>query len=64
MAFRMDATFGEVLREVLTGLLITEPDMKWSRGGRKCLGTKRVSGRSSFTLGCHGQTIRERERDR
>ena len=28
---RMNATFGEVLREVLIGFLIMEPDRKWGR---------------------------------
>ena len=31
---------------------------------RRCLGTKRVSGWSRLALGCHAQTIRERDRER
>ena len=39
----MNATFGEVLREVLIGLLITEPDRKKSRIRRRYPRMKRVS---------------------
>ena len=60
----MNATFGEVLQEVLMSLLIMEPNMKRSRIRGRCLETKRVLRRSSFALGCHAQTIRERERER
>ena len=59
----MNATFGKVLREVLTGLLIMESNMKKSRI-KRFLKTKRVMRQSGFVLGCHVQTIRERERER
>ena len=72
----MNATFGEVLREVPTSLLNTKLDMKRSRIRRWCSKTKRVLRRSGFALGCHTQTLcvcvcvcvcvceRERERER
>ena len=42
-----------------------KPDMGGSRIRRGwCPGTKRVPRWSGFTLGCHAQTIRERERER
>ena len=65
MAFQMNATFLKVLKVVLLGLPITEPNVK--RGCRKIgrrLGTKRVSSRSRFALRCHAKSIRERERER
>ena len=46
-AFRMNITFGEVLREVLTGFLITESNMKRSRIRGRCPGKKRVLRRVS-----------------
>ena len=50
----MNASFRKVLREVLSGILITKPNR---RGGeirrRRCPRTKRVSGQSRFTFGCH-----------
>jgi len=60
----MNTTFGKVLREVLTGLLIMEPNVKRSGIKRRCPRTKRVLRRSWFALGCHVQTIRESERRR
>jgi len=59
----MNAMFEEVLREVLTGLLITEPNVKRSRIRGRWPGTKRVSRRSRFALACHAQTIQEREKE-
>ena len=64
MTFRMNTMFGTVLREVLTGLLITKPNMKRSGIRRRCPGTKKVPRRSRFTLGFHAQTIWEKERGR
>ena len=55
---------GEVLREVLMGLLITELDVKRSRIRRRCPRMKRVPRQSGFMLWCHAQTIRKRERER
>ena len=60
----MNTTFGEVLQEVLLGLLITKPNVKWIRIKRKCPGMKRVLRWSGFVLGCHVQIMRERERER
>ena len=45
MTLWINTTFLKVLREVLTGLLIMEPNMK------------RVPGWSSFGLGCHVQAM-------
>jgi len=59
----MNTTFGEVLQEVFLGLFITEPNVKRSRIRRRCPRTKRVLSRSRFALGCHAQTIWERERN-
>ena len=57
----MNASSREVLRKVLIGFIIIESNVRWSRikGGRRrrCLGTKRVPGRS------HRPT-NERKRDR
>ena len=64
VAFRMNATFGEALRKVLTGFIIMELDMEWSRVRRRCPGMKRVSGQSRFGLKCHAQTVQERGRER
>ena len=59
----MNTTFGEVLQEVLTGFLITEPNVKKSRIRGRCLGMKRVSRWSRFAIRCHAQLF-ERERER
>jgi len=59
----MNATFGEVLREVLKGLLITEPNVKRSRIRGRCPEMKKVPRWSRIALGCHAQTMRERERE-
>ena len=58
----MNDMFGEVLQEVLMGLLITKPDVKRSRI-RRFPGTKKVLRRCGFALGCHVQTMREREKE-
>ena len=58
----MNTTFGEVLQEVLLGLLFMEPNVKRSKIRRRCPRTKRVPRLSGFALGCHTQTIRERKR--
>jgi len=62
----MNATFLKVLKEVLLGLPIMEPNMKRGNGiRRKRLGTKRVLSRSRLTrFPCHAQSISERERKR
>ena len=58
--------FLKVLKEVLLGLPITEPNMK--RGNGRIRGrrpeTKRVPSQSRFALRCHAQSIREREGER
>ena len=65
MVFQRNATFGEVLQNVLTGFIITEPNISRSRvRRRRCPKTKRVLGWSGFALGCHAQTIQKRERER
>ena len=59
MALRMNATFLKVLKEVLLGLPITEPNVE--RGNRRIkrrrLRTKMVLSRSGFALRCHVQSI-------
>jgi len=63
----MNATFRKVLREVLMGLFITEPNVKRGNGKVKRWrrpGTKKVPSRIRFVLGCHAQSIWERERER
>ena len=60
----MNTTFREVLQEVLLGLLITKPNVKWIRIRRRCPRMKRVLRRSGFVLGCHVQIMRVRERER
>ena len=60
----MNATFGKVLRKVLTGLFIMEPNMKRSRIRGRCPKMKRVPRQSGFALGYHVQSIREREREK
>ena len=67
MALRMNATFLKVLQEVLSGLLITELNVKrGDRSRRRRPGTKRISSQSGFThFRCHGVVYpRERERVR
>ena len=66
MAFQMNALSRKVLKEVLTSLLITEPNVRWSRvKGRRCPRTKRVLGRSGFAFGCHEATnTRKRDKGR
>ena len=57
LAFRMNASSREVLKEVCFGLLITEPNRRWSRVRRSgCPGAKRVSGRSRLTFRCRDAT--------
>ena len=56
-------------KNVLSGLLIMEPNMKrWNGIRRRRPGTKRISSWSGFTLfRCHGAVylrVRERERER
>ena len=65
MALQMKARFMKVLKEVLLGIPITEPNVK--RGNRRIrrrLRTKRVPSWSGFVLGCYVQSKRERERER
>ena len=65
MALRMNATFLRVLQEVLSGLLITEPNVKRrNRIRRRGPGTKRISSRSGFTCFGYHSAIYERERER
>ena len=67
MALRMNATFLKVLQEVLSGILITELNVKrGDRSRRRRPGTKRISSQSGFThFRCHGVVYpRERERER
>ena len=69
LAFRMNASSRELLKEVQFGLLIMEPDRKRCRIRRSgCLGMKKVSRRSRFVFGCHRSRLmqteeREGERD-
>ena len=60
----MNTMFREVLQEVLMGLPIMEPNKSGGRIKRRCPRTKRVSRWSGFMLGCHAQSIQERERER
>ena len=54
LAFRMNASSGEVLRECLKGIIITEPDSRRRRISRwRSTGTKRVPGKSGFMFRCH-----------
>ena len=66
MAFRMNATFLKVLKEVLLGLPIMEPNVKRGNGRirRRRPRTKKVSSWSGFALRCHTHSIQERERER
>ena len=65
LAFRMNASSREVLREVLMSFLITEPNIRRCRiKGRRCP-RKRVLGRSRFAFGCYEATnARKRDRGR
>ena len=55
-AFRMNTSSRKVLREVLSGILITELNMRRSRiRRRRCRRTQRVLGRSCLTPRCHRQ---------
>ena len=63
----MNATLWKVLKEDRFGLLIMEPEVRGCgvkrRRRSRCLGTKKVPGRSRLTLRCHDATnIRRRER--
>ena len=63
----MNATFLKVLQEVLSGLLIIEPNMERRvMIKRRRLETKRVPSQSGFMcFGCHSAVYpRERERER
>ena len=54
LAFQMNVTPRKVLQKVLTGFIITEPDMKRGRiKRRRNPRMKRVLGWSSFLLRCH-----------
>ena len=68
LAFRMNATFLEVLQEVLSGLLIPEPNVEGGLGEsekRKPGTLKRIPSQSGFAhFGCHGAVYpRERKRE-
>ena len=55
LVFRMNTSSRKVLRECLVGIIITEPKRERGRIRRRIgIGMKRVSGRSGFTLRCHG----------
>ena len=67
MVLRMNATFLKVLQEVLSGLLIIEPNMERRvMIKRRRPETKRVPSQSGFMcFGCHSAVYpRERERER
>ena len=67
MALRMNTMFLKVLQEVLSGFLITEPNVeRRNRIKRRRPGTKRIPSWSGFTcFGCHSTVyLRERERER
>ena len=54
LAFRMNASSREVLRECLKGIIIIEPDSRRRRISRwRGIGTKRILSKSGFTFGCH-----------
>ena len=54
LAFRMNASSREVLRECLKGIIIIEPDSRRRRISRwRGIGTKRIPSKSGFTFGCH-----------
>ena len=62
----MNASLRKVLQEFLTGFLIIELNTRRARIRSRCLGTKRVPGRSRLALfRCHtANKLRERERER
>ena len=62
----MNALSRKVLQKVLTGLLITEPNVRRSgvRGRSRCPRTKRVLGRYRFSFRCHDATNLKKERGR
>ena len=67
MVLRMNATFLKVLQEVLSGLLIIEPNMERRvMIKRRRPETKRVPSQSGFMcFGCHSAVYpREREREK
>ena len=68
MVLRMNATFLEVLREVLSGLLIMEPNVKKRDGikRRRTRTLKRIPAQSGFMrFRCHSTVyVKERERER
>ena len=78
MTLWINTTFLKVLREVLTGLLITEPNVKKGkrtrrrgrrrrrrRRRRRTRTSKRIPAWSRFALRCHSAVYpRERERER
>ena len=66
MALWMNAMFLKVLKEVLLGLPITEPNVKRGNGRirRRRPGTKRVSSRSRFALRWPMHSLSERKRER
>ena len=63
----MNTSSRKILREVLTGPLITDPNRRKGRIRRRsrCPRMKRVLGRSRLTFRCHDATnARKRERER
>ena len=68
MVLRMNATFLEVLQEVLSGLLIMEPNVKKRDGikRRRTRTLKRIPAQSGFMrFRCHSTVyVKERERER
>ena len=54
LAFRMNASFREVLWKCLKGIIIMEPNIRrWRIRRWKSTGMKRVSSRGGFTFRCH-----------
>ena len=66
LAFQMNATFLEVLREVLPGLLITEPNVEGDKRirRRRPKTLKRISSQSGFVHFRYHSTVYSRERER
>ena len=62
----MNASSRKVLRKVLLGFIIMEPNRRKGRIRRRsrCPKTKMVLGRSGLSFRCHDATNRERERER